>query len=85
MYFMSLFPLPAGVANHIEKFQCDFLWGRLGDEFKYRLVSWSKTCSSISEGELGIQNLLIFNRALLGKWLWRYAHERGLVESGGRL
>jgi hypothetical protein len=26
-YFMSLFPLPVGVANPLEKLQRDFLWG----------------------------------------------------------
>jgi len=50
--------------------------GSIGEEFKYHLVSWSKVCSPILEGGLGIRNLRIFNKALLGKWLWRYAHER---------
>jgi len=69
--------IPASVANRlIEKIQRDFLWGELGEEFKYHLVSWFKVCSSISEGGLGIRNLMVFNRALLGKWLWRYGLER---------
>jgi hypothetical protein len=75
-YFLSLFLIPASVANRIEKLHRDFLWGGLSEEFKYHLVSWSKVCSLIFEGGLGIQNLKIFNRALLGKWLWRYVHER---------
>jgi hypothetical protein len=41
----------------------------MGEEFKFHLVSWSKVCTPISEGWLGIRNLLMFNRALLGKWL----------------
>jgi hypothetical protein len=75
-YFMSLFPLSVGVANRIKKLHRDFLWGRIGEEFKYHLVSWSKVCSPISEAGLGVQNFKMFNRALLGKWLWRYVHER---------
>jgi hypothetical protein len=40
------------------------------------MVSWSKVCNPISEGGLGIRNLVMFNWALLGKWLWRYGSER---------
>jgi len=48
----------------------------LGEEFKFYLVSWPKVCSPISEGGSGVRNLLMFNHALLKKWLWRYAYER---------
>jgi hypothetical protein len=75
-YFLSFFPILVSVANHIEKLQRDILWGGIGAEFKYHLVSWSKICSPIYEGGLGIRNLQVFNKALVGKWLWRYANER---------
>jgi hypothetical protein len=75
-YLLSLFPIPASAANCIEKLQRDFLWGGIGEEFKYHLVSWAKVCSPISARGLGIRNLRIFNHALLGKWLWRFGIER---------
>jgi hypothetical protein len=50
--------------------------GGLGDEFKFHTISWSKVCSLISERGLRVQNLLLFNCALLGKWRWRFVHER---------
>jgi hypothetical protein len=37
--YISLSPFPTSVANHMEKIQHDFLWGGLGAEFKYHLVS----------------------------------------------
>jgi hypothetical protein len=45
-FFMSLFPLLVSVAKLIEKIQRDFLWGRLGEELKYHLVTLSsKLCA----------------------------------------
>uniref|UniRef100_A0A2N9FL13 Reverse transcriptase zinc-binding domain-containing protein n=1 Tax=Fagus sylvatica TaxID=28930 RepID=A0A2N9FL13_FAGSY len=63
------------VARRIEKLQRDFLWGGMGDEHKYHLVNWQKICATLQHGGLGIRNLSIFNKALLGKWLWRYGAE----------
>jgi hypothetical protein len=71
-----MFPIAGSVAARIEKLQRDFLWGGIGEEFKYHLVSWSKVCTPISKGELSIRNLLIFNCALSGKWLWQFGIER---------
>ncbi|KAF5449652.1 hypothetical protein F2P56_030075, partial [Juglans regia] len=39
-YFLSLFPMPAGVVNRIEKLFKAFLWGGLGEEKKVHLVNW---------------------------------------------
>ena len=75
-YFLSLFPIPVGVARRLEKIQRDFLWSGLGEEFKYHLVSWSKICDPIRNGGLAIRNLQRFNQALLGKWLWQYGSDR---------
>ena len=38
-YYLSLFPIPVGVAHRIEKIQHDFLWEGMGGEFKYHLVN----------------------------------------------
>jgi exonuclease III len=74
-YYLSLFPVPVSVANRIEKIQRDFLWGGMGDEPKMHLVNWDQVCRPLRAGGLGIRNVLKFNKALLGKWLWRYATE----------
>ena len=76
-YMLSLFPIPTYVAKCIEKIQRDFLWRGKNDEVKFHLVEWEKVCSPIDEGGLGIQNVRRFNQALLGKWLWCFAHEEG--------
>ena len=70
-YLLSLFTIPTYVANKIEKLQMDFLWG----DSKTHLVGWDKVCAPIANGGLGIRKLTTFNKALLGKWLWRFGKE----------
>jgi hypothetical protein len=74
-YYLYLFPVHMSVANRIEKIQRDFLWGGMRDEQKMHLVSWNQIYRPLRAGGLGIRNIHKFNRALLGKWLWRYATE----------
>ena len=70
-YFLSLFTIPTYVANKIEKLQRDFLWG----DSRTHLVGWDKVCAPIVNNGLGIRKLTTFNKALLGKWLWRFGKE----------
>lgn len=61
---ISPLPIPMNVAFHIET-TAGFLWGGLGDKFKFLLVKWSKICEPLKSGGLGIENLILFNQALL--------------------
>ena len=50
-YYLSLFPIPLGVATSMEKLQRAFLWGKLGNEFKFHLVRWRNMCEPIQMGD----------------------------------
>uniref|UniRef100_A0A2N9F369 Uncharacterized protein n=1 Tax=Fagus sylvatica TaxID=28930 RepID=A0A2N9F369_FAGSY len=76
-YYLSLFTIPVSVANRIERIQRNFLWGSYGDGVNHHLVNWDIVCSPINYGGLGVRKLAVFNKALLGKWLWHFGGSHG--------
>ena len=58
------------------------------------MVNWNTICSSKEKGELGFRDLSLVDKALSGKWIWRFTVEdnsvwkyvisiKYLVEEGG--
>ncbi|RVW12518.1 putative ribonuclease H protein [Vitis vinifera] len=76
IYQMSIFRMPKSVAKRVEKTQRDFLWGGGNLEGKVHLVKWDVVCSEKFNGGLGLRRIATLNRALLGKWVWRFACEK---------
>ena len=76
VYQMSLFQMPISVARRLEKVQRDFLWGGGHMERKAHLVKWEVVCGDKENGGLGIRKFALMNKALLGKWTWRFASDK---------
>ena len=76
IYQMSIFRMPKIVAKRIEKVQRDFLWGGGNLEGKIHLVKWDVVCTNKNKGELSLRKIVMLNRVLLGKWIWRYTCEK---------
>ncbi|RVX19808.1 LINE-1 reverse transcriptase-like [Vitis vinifera] len=76
IYTMSLFRMPKSVVKRLEKIQRDFLWGGGSLERKVHLINWEVVCTRKEKGGLGMRRIDSLNKALLGKWVWRFAVEK---------
>ncbi|KAL6336179.1 hypothetical protein AAG906_011061 [Vitis piasezkii] len=78
IYQLSIFRMPKLVVKRLEKLQRDFLWGGGSLERKIHLINWEVVCTQKEKGGLGIRKIVLLNKALLGKWIWRFAFEKYL-------
>lgn len=51
--------------------------GGNGESKRLVWIKWDDLCKNKEEGGLGIKDLLVFNKALIGKWIWRYLNDGG--------
>lgn len=77
VYNLSFLKLPRLIENQLKSAQCRFLWGGKEGIRKLAWVGWDKVCRPMEEGGLGIKDLGMFNKALRGKWIWRFLVEKG--------
>ena len=71
--------MPKLVVKRLEKLQRDFLWGGGSPERKIHLINWGVVCTHKEKGGLGIRKIVLLNKALLGKWIWRFAFEKDVL------
>ncbi|GKU91159.1 hypothetical protein SLEP1_g5069 [Rubroshorea leprosula] len=73
VFLMSIYKIPSGIVNSIDKMRRNFLWGGEGEGRKINWVSWERVCKKKEWGGLGVKDMKRFNLALMGKWWGRLA------------
>ncbi|KAL9684154.1 hypothetical protein QQ045_021588 [Rhodiola kirilowii] len=77
LFYASMYKIPVGVVQEMEKIQRRFLWGSSEVKRKIHYVGWSKITKPKKFGGLGIHRLVDMNLVLLSKWWWNLITGKG--------
>lgn len=68
---ISYFQLLVGTNNSINKSMSDFFWNGSRDQRKFPLIKWQKVCEKKEKDGVGLKNMLLQNKALGAKLVWK--------------
>lgn len=69
-FFMSIFVVPTGVIDTLERIRRKFIWSKEYDKKCICWVVWEKLISPRSVGSIGLGSIKSLNISLLAKWMW---------------
>ncbi|CDP14470.1 unnamed protein product [Coffea canephora] len=80
-YAMSVFKLPRKLCKDISALMANYWWGEANGKNKLHWLSWRKMSLSRNAGGLGFKDIEAYNKALLGKQVWRILTKPNLLIS----
>ncbi|XP_074314439.1 uncharacterized protein LOC141649654 [Silene latifolia] len=72
----SIFLIPNGILNKIDAICRNYLWRGKDTYMNAPNVNWGGWCTPKDEGGLGIKSTKLWNKALLGKYVWWLATKK---------